>query len=196
MGNNKNEIQDAVLYAVIVWNRSLTPGWLNSCIFRFFSFYRKIQRNTKIPEVIDWSKKSKRQTTLALWKFVVNWDVRFWKGEKKSVEYFSRTFRYLLCKNKLIGNQFFIGIGIPKYACEITVSSKKILKKIFDLRHEKQFERRGVASYEELLILFFDSSFKRPSSCWSQCCHYSSKVCSLYDKPFDALWWCCWLHCY
>ena len=104
--------------------------------------------------------KSKRQTTLALWKFVVNWDVRFWKGEKKSVEYFSRTFRYLLCKNKLIGNQFFIGIGIPKYACEITVSSKKILKKIFDLRHEKQFERRGVASYEELLILFLTAVLK------------------------------------
>ena len=93
-------------------------------------------------------------------------------------------------------NFFLLGLGFLNMHVRSLWAQKKILKKIFDLRHEKQFERRGVASYEELLILFFDSSFKRPSSCWSQCCHYSSKVCSLYDKPFDALWWCCWLHCY
>lgn len=137
--------------------------------------------------------KRRRQTTLALlWKFVVNWD-DVEREEEKSVEYFSRTFRSTLL---IIGNQFLFSetnIGMPN----MIVNSKNSW-----LTSWSNLRRREVLHYYENLILFFDSSsFKRPPanlSCWSQCCHYSrhSKVCSLYDKPFDALWWCwccCWL---
>lgn len=112
--------------------------------------------------------KRRRQTTLALlWKFVVNWD-DVEREEEKSVEYFSRTFRSTLL---IIGNQFLFSetnIGMPN----MIVNSKNSW-----LTSWSNLRRREVLHYYENLILFFDSSsFKRPPanlSCWSQCCHYS-----------------------
>ena len=129
MGNNKNEIQDAVLYAVIVWNRSLTPGWLNSCIFRFFSFYRKIQRNTKIPEVIDWCKKVNVKQHLlceSLW-LIGMWDSE--KERKKVSNIFQGRSDIYFVKINLSEINFLLGLGFLNMHVRSLWAQKKFWKK-------------------------------------------------------------------